>query len=395
MANHAGKDIDVTVFGATGFTGRLVAEYLAQTYPAGSGVTWAMAGRNRDKLEAVREEIGAPVDTTMLVADSADQASLEALAARSKVILSTVGPYQIYGNELVEVCAATGTDYVDLCGEPAWMWKIIDRHASQAAESGARIVLSCGFDSIPFDLGVLFLQDAAKARFGRVCNRVDSRVVKMVGTFSGGTVESFKASMKAAKEDPSLLAVMKSSFALTPGFEGPRQPSMSKPREDDVLEGMWVAPFVMAPINTKNIHRSNMLMGHAYGEDFSYSEMSVTGRGEKGKALAERLTASGGGLVSDKQPKPGEGPSKEERENGSYEVLIIGQTAAGETLSATVKGDRDPGYGSTSKMIAEAALCLAKDRTDTPGGIWTSAPALGTPLIERLTAKAGLSFDLA
>ena len=395
MANHAGKDIDVAVFGSTGFTGRLVAEYLAKTYPAGSGVTWAMAGRNPEKLASVRDEIGAPADTILLVADSADKASLEAVAARSKVILTTVGPYQVYGNELVEVCAETGTDYVDLCGEPAWMWQVIERHAEKAAETGARIVLSCGFDSVPFDMGVFFLQEEAKKRFGNPCVQIDGRVLKMKGTFSGGTAESFKASMRAAMADPSLINVMKNPFALAQGFEGPRQPSMSKPREDDVLEGMWVAPFVMAPINTKNVHRSNMLMGHPYGEEFMYSEMMVTGPGEKGQAIAEKLAATGGGLTGENTPKPGEGPSREERETGFYEVLFVGKTAAGETIQATVKGDKDPGYGSTSKMIAESALCLVKDRTDTPGGLWTTAPAMGAPLIDRLTAKAGLSFEAA
>ena len=394
MAHHSGKDIDITVYGATGFTGRLVAEYVSQNYPASSGLRWAMAGRSAEKLAAVRDEIGAPADTPLIVADSGDRAALAAMAAQSKVILSTVGPYQLYGNELVDVCASSGTDYVDLCGEPVWMAEKIEQHSVAAKASGARIVFSCGFDSIPFEMGVFFLQQEARKSLGKACVNVAGRVLKMQGTSSGGTVASFKASMAAAMQNPALIEVMKNPFALAEGFQGPRQPSSSKPRQDDVMSGLWVAPFFMAPINTKNVHRSNMLLGHAYGEDFTYNEMVVTGPGEKGQAIAGKVAASGGGMTSKNAPKPGEGPSKEEREAGHYEVLFIGQTDDGDSLQVGVQGDRDPGYGSTSKMISEAALCLLQDRADTPGGIWTPAPAMGEALIARLQAKAGLTFDV-
>lgn len=394
MAQHSDKSIDIAVYGATGFTGRLVAEYLALTYPSASGLRWAMAGRSADKLAAVRDEIGAPADTPLIVADSEDRAALEALAAQAKVILSTVGPYQLYGNEVIEVCARTGTDYVDLCGEPVWMAEKIAQHSTTAQQSGARIVFSCGFDSIPFEMGVFYLQQEAQKTFGQPCTQVAGRVLQMKGTSSGGTVASFRASMAAAMNNPALIEIMKNPFALTEGFQGPKQPSSSKPREDDVLGGQWVAPFFMAPINTKNVHRSNKLLGHAYGEDFTYNEMVVTGPGEKGEAIAQKVAASGGGMTSKSAPQPGEGPSKEERESGHYEVLFVGKTADGQTVKAGVKGDRDPGYGSTSKMIAEAALCLIKDRSDTPGGIWTPAPALGEALLDRLQANAGLTFDL-
>ena len=394
MANHQGKSIDVTVFGATGFTGRLVAQYLAKTYPTGSGLSWAMAGRSADKLATVRDEIGAPAETPLIVADSADTASLDAMAAQSKVILTTVGPYQIYGNELVEVCTRTGTDYVDLCGEPAWMHDIVVNHHTTAQASGARIILSCGFDSVPFDLGVLFLQHQALARYGKPFSRVDGRVVRMKGTWSGGTSASFKATMAAAASNPEIIPILKNAFALTPGFEGPKQPSMSKPREDDAVQGQWVAPFMMAPINTKNVHRSNFLLNHEWGQAFQYSEMMLCGAGEEGEARAQRLAGLGSAMVGDKTPKPGEGPSLEERENGFYNLIFVGRNDSGDSLTAQVQGDRDPGYGSTSKMIAESAVCLVLDRTDTRGGVWTTAPAMGQALIDRLQAHAGLSFTL-
>jgi short subunit dehydrogenase-like uncharacterized protein len=383
---------DLVVHGATGFTGRLVVEYLLRRYPAGSGLRWAMGGRNADKLAAVRDELGAPADTPLVVTDTGNPASLQALMDQTRLVLTTVGPYQLYGNELVAACASAGVDYVDLCGEPAWMRQMIDAHEAAAKASGARIVFSCGFDSIPFDLGVFMLQREMQARFGHPADRVRGRVRKMKGTFSGGTAASLKATMAAAAARPGVLELLRNPFSLTPGFEGPRQPSGSKPMVDEVL-GLWVAPCVMAAINTRNVHRSNFLLGHAYGADFAYDEMMVTGAGEKGEALANAVAADKS-LGSDDGPKPGEGPSREERESGFYDLLFIGTDAAGHSLRVGVKGDRDPGYGSTSKMITEAAVCLLQDAPDTPGGIWTTAPAMGDALIARLKANAGLSFTV-
>ncbi|MBV7542949.1 trans-acting enoyl reductase family protein [Acidovorax sp. sic0104] len=390
------KPFDIVVHGATGFTGRLVVEYLLQRYPAGSGLRWAMGGRSADKLAAVRDEVGAPADTPLIVTDSTDPASLQALMAQTRLVLTTVGPYQLYGNELVAACAAAGVDYVDLCGEPAWMRHMIDAHEATAKASGARIVFSCGFDSIPFDLGVFLLQKEFRHRFGHPAPRVRGRVRKMKGTFSGGTAASLKATMAAAATNPAVLDLLKNPFSLTPGFEGPRQPTGHKPMVDEALagpggEGVWVAPFVMAAINTRNVHRSNFLLQHAYGADFVYDEMLITGTGEKGEAIANAV-AGDKSLGSDKGPKPGEGPSREERDAGFYDVLFLGTDADGHSLRVGVKGDRDPGYGSTSKMIAEAAVCLLLEATDTPGGIWTTAPAMGDKLITRLQANAGLSF---
>ncbi len=386
------KPFDLVVHGATGFTGRLVVEYLLRRYPADSGLRWAMGGRNAAKLAAVRDELGAPADTPLVVTDTGIPASLQALMEQTRLVLTTVGPYQLYGNELVAACASAGVDYVDLCGEPAWMRQMIDAHEAAARASGARIVFSCGFDSIPFDLGVFMLQREMQARFGQPAQRVRGRVRKMKGTFSGGTAASLKATMAAAAAQPGVLELLRNPFSLTPGFEGPRQPSGSKPMVDEVL-GLWVAPFVMAAINTRNVHRSNFLLGHAYGADFVYDEMMVTGAGEKGEALANAVAADKS-LGADDGPKPGEGPSREERESGFYDVLFIGTDTAGHSLRVGVKGDRDPGYGSTSKMITEAAVCLLQDAPDTPGGIWTTAPAMGNALIARLKANAGLSFTV-
>lgn len=386
------KPFDIVVHGATGFTGRLVVEYLLRQYPnsAGSGLRWAMGGRSAAKLAAVRDELGAPADTPLVVTDSSDPASLQALMAQTRLVLTTVGPYQLYGNELVAACAQAGVDYVDLCGEPAWMRHMIDAHEAQARASGARIVFSCGFDSIPFDLGVLLLQTEMKARFGQPAQRVRGRVRKMKGTFSGGTAASLKATMAAAASDPGVLALLRNPFSLTPGFEGPRQPSGNKPELDEAL-GLWVAPFVMAAINTRNVHRSNFLLQQAYGADFVYDEMLVTGAGEKGQAIAQAV-ANDKSMGSDAGPQPGEGPSREEREAGYYDVLFLGHDSAGHSLKVGVTGDRDPGYGSTSKMISEAAACLLLDSAATPGGIWTPASAMGDKLIARLQAHAGLSF---
>lgn len=392
------QPFDIVVHGATGFTGRLVIEYLMARYPqtagaeGGSGLRWAMGGRSADKLAAVRDEIGAPADTPFVVTDSADPASLKALTDQTRLVLTTVGPYQLYGSELVAACAASGTDYVDLCGEPVWMRHMIDAHEATAQACGARIVFSCGFDSIPFDLGVLLVQQEMKARHGSVASRVRGRVRKMKGTFSGGTAASLKATMAAAMKDPGVLQLLRDPFSLTPGFVGPKQPSGNKPMVDDAL-GVWVAPFVMAAINTRNVHRSNHLLGHAYGTDFVYDEMLVTGPGEKGEAIAHAV-ANDKSLGAEGGPQPGEGPSKEERETGFYDVLFLGQDVNGNAVRVGVKGDRDPGYGSTSKMISEAAVCLLRDATATKGGIWTPASAMGLALVERLRSHAGLSFDV-
>ena len=381
------REFDIIVYGATGFTGRLVAEYLvAQGTPR-----WAMAGRSLSKLEEVRDAIGAPADTPLVTANADDPAALCALAERAEVVLTTVGPYQLYGNDLVAACAATGTAYVDLCGEPAWMRHMIDAHHEAAKASGARIVFSCGFDSIPFDLGVLTLQEAAIARYGRPARRVKGRVRSMKGGFSGGTAASLKATLAAAARDPGIVKLLTSAFALTPGFAGPHQPTGLLPEYDSTI-GSWLAPFVMAPINTKNVHRTNFLLGQRYGADFVYDEMMVVpGLGDLGRAAAEAI-ARINPLAGDKGPKPGDGPSKEERDTGHYDLLFVGLMEDGTRIDSVVTGDRDPGYGSTSKMIAETALTLVDGVGQGEGGIWTPGALLGGKLRERLVKNAGLTF---
>ncbi len=383
-------NLDVVLYGATGYTGRLVAEFMTTRYGEDGDVRWAMAGRSREKLESVRDEIGAPAETPLIVADAKDPGALEAMVGSTKVVCTTVGPYQLYGEPLVAACVEAGTGYVDLCGEPPWMAEMIGRYQAKAKETGSRIVFSCGFDSIPFDLGVFFLQERAKAELGGPVSRVKGRVRAMEGGFSGGTAASLAATMAASREDPNVRAVMQDPFALTPGFDGPTQPDGMQPMEDPAVGG-WVAPFIMAPINTRNIHRSNLLMGHPYGRDFVYDEMMVTGPGERGEQAAKAL-ATASPLAGD-TPKPGEGPTKEEREAGRYDVLFIGQAEDGREVRVHVKGDLDPGYGSTSKMVAESAVCLAKGEGVSEGGLYTPAAAFGGALIERLRENAGLVFE--
>ena len=386
---------DVIVYGATGFTGQLIAEYLAAQYGAEGNLKWAMAGRSKDKLASVRDAIGAPADTPLIVADACDPASLRTMVGQTKSVISTVGPYQRYGSELVATCVAAGADYFDLCGEPVWMRQMINAHGTTAKSTGARIVFSCGFDSLPFELGVFSVQEEAKRIFGVPAGRVKGRIRDMSGTLSGGTAASTWATFAAAAQDLSLVALLKNPFSLAPGFEGPKQPRGNKPLFDEDLR-QWTAPFAMATINTRNVHRSNMLMDFSYGKDFVYDEMVLTGAGEQGEANAKRLVAAvnaermsgAGGL------KPGEGPSKEVRESGFYDLLFVAIGPDGRQVRAAVKGDRDPGYGSTSKMISECAICLLRDTPDVPAGIWTPGAAMQHKLIKRLVDHAGLTFTV-
>lgn len=385
-------EFDVIIYGASGYTGRLVAEYMQKQYGAGGDVKWAMAGRSEEKLAAVRAEMGISEDVALVVADASDPAQVKAMAERAKCICTTVGPYQLYGEPLVAACADTGTDYVDLCGEPGWMHEMINKYDAKAKDTGARIVFSCGFDSIPFDLGVQFCQETATEKLGAPVPRIKGRMRAMEGKFSGGTAASLGATMAALKDNPALLQVLANPFSLASGFQGPEQPAGNKPQFDDDL-GSWEAPFIMAPINTKNVHRSNALMNHAYGEDFVYDEMVLTGPGDAGEQAANFL-ATTDMLGGPDAPKPGEGPTKEERENGFYEAAFYGYAADGGKVVVSVKGDKDPGYGSTCKMIAESALCIANDCADTSGGIYTTAPAMGAKLRTRLEANAGLTFTV-
>ena len=389
----ATEEFDIIGYGATGYTGRLVAEYLSEHYGSGDNAPkWAMAGRSQEKLEEVRDLIGAPADTPLVVANADDVVDLEKMCARTKVVITTVGPYQLYGDKLVAACVKTGTDYTDLCGEPGWMYEKIEQHNAKAKETGARICFSSGFDSIPFDLGVLMTQKAASERFGKPSSRVRGRVRSMAGTFSGGTAASLTATMKAAAKKPALINVLRNPFALAEGFEGPGQPTGMVPMYEADLD-KWAAPFVMAPINTKNVHRTNFLLGHPYGEDFQYDEMVLTSPGDAGKKMAEAAAEMMKNPFGAKPPKPGEGPSKEERENGFYDVLFVAENPeGGDALHYGVKGKYDPGYGSTSRMIAETAMALLE--SDAGGGVGTPGAFLGEALVDRLQEHAEITFGL-
>lgn len=400
------RELDLVVFGATGFTGRLVAEHLQGK--GGAGLRWALAGRDTRKLERVRAEIGADAQLPLVTADAASADDLAKLARRTKAVITTVGPYQRYGEPLVRACAEAGTDYVDLCGEPLWMARMIDLLDAPARRSGARIVFSCGFDSIPFDLGVVFLQDEARRRFGTALPRVGARVRSIRGGMSGGTAASGLATLEEVARDPEAARRLADPFALTPGFRGPAQPAGAS-AELDPLTRTWTAPFLMAAINTKNVHRTNFLRGHPWGKNFVYDERFDFGAGYAGAAravaVAEALRLQtrvlGFAPVRDwvakyVMPGPGYGPNRKQREAGRYVIDVVGLSADGRRLAARVIGDRDPGYGSSSKLIAQAARCLVEDvpRDVTPGGVWTAGSAMGLALQRRLQAHAGLGFSI-
>lgn len=400
---------DWVVWGASGFVGRLVVEYLVGKYPPGSGFRWAVAGRDRRKLEDLLNRYpSAGEQPSIVLAESHDRASLDQLVRDTKVVLSTVGPYAKHGSELVEACVASGTDYCDLCGEVPWMRKMIDQHQPEAQKSGARIVMSCGFDSIPSDLGVFFLQEQAKSAYGQPCSEIALLVRAVKGGFSGGTVASLLNVVDQARRDRDVARVLMDPYGLNP--EGQRDgPERRDPTgaQFNVDAGTWTAPFVMASVNTRVVRRTNALLGYPYGRDFLYSEATMGGKGVRGRwrsswmsaglrvfVIASSIPFTRRWIVEKLAPKPGDGPTRQQRESGYFNLLLIGKASDGDTMRVRVKGDRDPGYGSTSKMIAETAVCLAKDELETGGGFWTPASALGTVLLERLIANAGLSFEL-
>jgi len=385
------KKYDFVIYGASGFTGKLVVEYALEKYLDYENITWAIAGRNLEKLENLKNKLDIPNHIDIILVDSDEQESIDNLVTNTKCVLTTVGPYQLYGEKIVRTCVSSGTDYVDLCGESGWMHKIIDECSDEANKTGARIVFSCGFDSIPFDLGVLFVQMETKSKINKYAPYVRGRVRAMNGEFSGGTAASMKATMSSLRSNPELLNVLINPHALCEGHQGAQQDDDTKPKFDEELD-VWVAPFFMAPINTKNIHRSNKLLNHIYGEDFRYNEMWVMGPGEEGKKAAETI-AMANPIGGEDAPKPGEGPSREKRENGNYDILFCADVD-GEVFRASVSGDMDPGYGSTSKMITESAICLVRECHQLEGGIYTPASSMGEKLIKRLEDNAGLSFKI-
>ena len=395
---------DIILVGATGFVGQIVCRSLlqhAQTEP----FSWAIASRSEQKLNYLQNSLGdAATQLQTIPIDVTDEQQVRELCAQTKVVITTVGPYALYGETLVKVCAETGTDYCDLTGEVQWVRQMLDRYGAIAQQSGARIVHCCGFDSIPSDLGVFYLQQQAKAQLGDYCDRVKMRVKDARGGFSGGTAASGVNIMKEAIADPNVQAILKDPYSLCqPDTNELNHPATLIPAKIDDVFGEWVTPFIMAGINTPVVLRSNSLADWEYGRNFQYDEGMLVGSGLSGLLSAYGLkvaldlfgivTAIAPALVEKIIPAPGEGPSEDSQQNGFYDLRFWGETASGKTITVKVTGDRDPGYGSTAKILAQAGLCLAKE-TEKTGGFWTPATIFGTQLIARLTQYAGLTFEV-
>ncbi|MEM9256064.1 MAG: saccharopine dehydrogenase NADP-binding domain-containing protein [Pseudomonadota bacterium] len=400
----ATREFDVVVWGATGFTGKLVVEYLVNTYGVDGTLKWAIAGRNPDKLAQLVMNLGLGDETLpLIIADSTDGASLEAMVERASVICTTVGPYAKYGTPLVAACVKAGTHYCDLTGEVQWMARLIPEFESAARDSGARIVHTCGFDSVPFDMGVWAVQQLMHERHGVFARRVKGRVGGSRGGASGGTLASIFNMMEEMRDDPSLRERMEDPYSLyppgtPPGDDGPDQRGMLWDEDFD----QWTTPFIMAAINTRVVRRSNALLAFPWGTGFRYDE-SLLVRSRVGAMLA--TAANGAGmlgmaltptrrLLQRVLPQPGEGPSEATRTNGYYEIFFhaVHPNERSRDARIKVRGDLDPGYGSTSRMLGEAAVCLALDPPLTGGGFWTPASALGATYLERLRDNAGVSF---
>lgn len=400
----------ITLLGATGFTGRLVAEYLYEAYPPGAesehGLVWAIAGRSAGKLRAAKAELGLHGVDTML-ADSHDLESLAAMCRQSEVVISTVGPYARYGSALVAACVEFGTDYCDLSGEVPWMRRMIDAHHAAARERGVRIVHSCGFDSVPSDIGVLHLQREAQALRGEFCGSVEMVLAAAQGGFSGGTIASLDNVLREATDSNKVASVLLDPYALNKPAPDGTCAHDSEQRGVGFSESFqtYTAPFVMASINTRIVRRSVALAGFPYGRNFCYSEAVATGQGLGGR-LTAAVTAVGIGAFSDKgvfgetlrglAPKPGTGPSPAAREAGFFKLKFFGRTPSGKTLRTVVRGKRDPGYGCTSRMLAESGMALARTRlAGRDGGVLTPALAIGDELLSALPARADVTFAVA
>ncbi len=408
---------DVVVFGATSFVGQILCRYLLAEFgtsskPGARQLNWAVAGRSRAKLDELINSLGADAkNIPLIVADAADENALTTLCAQTRVVISTVGPYALYGEPLVKVCVALGTDYCDLSGEVPWMQRMIAKYRDAAKQSGARIVHCCGFDSIPSDMGVWFLQQQALLHYGEPCTTVKMRVKALRGAASGGTVASLLNVVRESVSNPEVRRVMANPYSLCAPDD-----QTNKTRQTNIKGAIfdndfqkWSAPFVMSAINVRVVLRSNTLLDYAYGKDFRYDEAKLTGAGFAGRRNALMLAGGLGTFVAAAAlpptrwlmektilPAPGEGPSVEAQEKGYYDLRFFGRTADGRTLQTKVTGDRDPGYGSTAKMLGESAACLALDvsKTSIGGGFWTPSTALGEALHKRLVAHAGLVFEL-
>ncbi|WP_370325185.1 trans-acting enoyl reductase family protein [Euzebya sp.] len=401
----ADREFDLIVYGATGFTGRLVCEHILDRAP--EGLRWALAGRSEDKLRGVADDLG--TDVPLVIADSDDRASVEAMAARTRVVCTTVGPYALHGTSLVAACAEAGTDYCDLTGEVPWMREMIDTHQDAARRSGARIVFSCGFDSIPSDLGTWFAQQQMMAHHAVHSPAVHMRLKAARGAASGGTVASMLNQVEAATRDRETRRVLFDPWALQPAGErtGPGTSDAVMPTYDRDFDA-WTGPFVMAMINLRVVRRSNALLGYPWGREFRYDEAVLLGGGPLGAVKAGALTGAMGigmaglavgpirRLATRFLPSSGEGPSAEARRRGFFDIRLLAEhpTDRSKDVMVRVLGDRDPGYGSTAKMLGESALSLAAGESEVEGGMWTPASALGQPLRDRLQRYAGVTFEV-
>jgi short subunit dehydrogenase-like uncharacterized protein len=402
---------DLVVFGATSFVGKILARHLFEQFGTHGDLNWAVAGRSVSRLEELRRSLGSQAaKLPLVVADAADEAALRKMCLGTKAVVSTVGPYALYGEPLVKVCAETGTDYCDLTGEAQWIRRMLSRYEDTARKSGARIVHCCGFDSIPSDLGVFFLQRESMRRFGEPCTRVKMRVKAIRGGVSGGTVASIMNIVKEAATDPQLRKELANPYSLCPGGYAPlvRQPDVRFAEYDSDFEA-WVAPFIMSAINTRIVQRTNALTKQAYGAGFRYDEAMLAGRGLRGRMTALGIAAGLAGFMVAGAigparralerfvlPAPGSGPSPEAQQQGFYDLRFLGRTDDGRSIMVKVTGDRDAGYGSTSKMLAQAATFLARDlpKAEKPGGFWTPATIFGDRLIERLEKHSGIAFTV-
>ena len=410
---RAPRPFDVVVWGATGFTGRLVAEHLAR---AGGELRWAMAGRNRDKLEATRNDIAARVPSaasaTLLVGDAGDPASLEAIASQTRVVCATVGPFAAHGEPVVAACVKSRADYCDITGEPHFIRRVIDAHHDAARAAGVRIVPTCGFDSVPSDLGTLVLAEHARTELGRALAEVRAYVIAAKGGMSGGTAASMLQILEAAAGDRALRRLLSDPYGLSPD----RANDLATDGRDllaprwDAEAGGWAAPWMMAAINSRVVRRSNALFGHRYGKGFRYQEAMLMRGRALGAAKAAALAAGMGVAIAalgssaavrrfaeKKLPSSGQGPSARDRETGFFKLRMLGVVEGDSkaTLVARVEGKGDPGYAATSRMLGESAMCLALDPVQPgfEGGVLTPATAMGMHLVERLRRR-DFTFDV-
>ena len=399
------RKYDLIIWGATSFTGKLVTEYLFNKYGS-SKIKWAIAGRNLDKLKKIRSQV-ADEKIPMFIADSFDEESLSKFVKKTKVVCSTVGPYSLYGTKLVKLCVENNTNYCDITGEAHWIRNLIDQFHEEAKSKKIKIVNSCGFDSIPSDMGVYFIQNEIKKTYKNYANFIKMRVAGVRGGISGGTYVSINNLLKEAYSNKKIFRVLNNPYGLNPKnkMEGMDKKDLRKIIFDKESNS-WIYPFIMAGINTKIVRRSHALTNFQYGKDFRYEEAMMSGKGISGllKAILAVFPLAMIGLnpnsflkkiVNSYMPKPGEGPGLEKRKNGFYNLRFYVTIDERRKAFAKVVGDNDPGYGSTSKMLAESALCLAFDKLPENYGVVTPSIAMGKQLLERLRNNAGLNFQIS